>query len=355
MARKRMIKPEFWTDSTMVQLPAEARLLFIGMWNFADDYGYVEDEPDRLALQILPADDVDIELLLDLLIATGRVDRYRASDGSYFLYIPHFVDHQRVDHPAKPTFPDVTRCTKASIPLAARRQIALKYGCKPGERADAACYYCGEPGSIYWPRTRKGQPGAWVAFSRLEVDHFVAEVHGGLTDAENLVLACRTCNRSKHDKDGLSYVTDTLAINHEPSRELASTQQNSAQVKLSQDRLSKDGGDARVASSPSPSLATVPTNVETRLFAIFENPKQVKKVAAAAVASRGAFTISDVEVCERWLSEQNFKGKIGTLYNILEAGQLPKTAAATERLSTAEANEILRTNPGKYDQIMRGY
>lgn len=360
MARKRMIKPEFWTDSTMVQLPAEARLLFIGMWNFADDYGYIEDEPDRLALQILPADDADVDMLLDLLIASGRVERYRDANGSYFLYIPHFVDHQRVDHPAKPTFPDVTTCIKASIPNAVRRQIAIKYGCKPGERVEAACYYCGEMGSIWWPRTRKGQPGAWVAFSRLEIDHFVAEVHGGPTEADNLVLACRLCNRTKHDRDGLAYVADTLVINHEPSRLITSNQKNSAQVKLSQDSLSKDGGDARahtdtiplqpnrieknriegeenarVASSPS--LATVPTNVEARLFTIFENPKQVKKAVAAAVTSRGAFTISDVEVCEKWLSEQNFKGKIGTLYNILQAGQLPKTAAASTTPEPLEA------------------
>jgi hypothetical protein len=109
---------------------------------------------------------------------------------------------------------------------------------------------------------------------------------------------------------------------------------------------------ARVVSSPSPSLATVPTNVEARLFAIFENPKQVKKLVAAAVASRGAFTISDVEVCEQWLSEQDFKGKIGTLNNILQAGQLPKTAAASRKPRTPdeieEFNRKVKANPSLF-------
>jgi hypothetical protein len=102
--------------------------------------------------------------------------------------------------------------------------------------------------------------------------------------------------------------------------------------RIERNRIEKNGGEenARVASSPSPSLASVPTNVEARLFTIFENPKQIKKFIAAAVGSRGAFTIADVEVCEQWLSEQNFAGKIGTLNNILAAGQLPKTAAAKE-------------------------
>jgi hypothetical protein len=137
-------------------------------------------------------------------------------------------------------------------------------------------------------------------------------------------------------------------------------QYDSGTVPVSDNRIEKNRiegeGNARVASSPSPSLASVPTNVEARLFTIFENPKQVKKSVAAAVASRGAFTISDVEVCEQWLSEQNFKGKIGTLYNILEAGQLPKTAAANGRKPRTiqdieEFNRQLAANPGRFERF----
>ena len=39
MARIRTIKPEFWIDDVIVELPFETRLLFIGIWNFADDAG----------------------------------------------------------------------------------------------------------------------------------------------------------------------------------------------------------------------------------------------------------------------------------------------------------------------------
>jgi hypothetical protein len=117
-------------------------------------------------------------------------------------------------------------------------------------------------------------------------------------------------------------------------------QYDTATVPVSPNRIEKNRnegeGNARVAAPSSPSLATVPTNVEARLFAIFENPKQVKKFIAAAVGTRGAFTIADVEVCECWLSEQDFKGKIGALNNILQAGQLPKTAAATPEPEAVE-------------------
>ena len=35
MARMRYLKPEYWTDSKVVGMPMEARLLFMGSWNFA--------------------------------------------------------------------------------------------------------------------------------------------------------------------------------------------------------------------------------------------------------------------------------------------------------------------------------
>ena len=59
MPRIRTIKPEFWTDSKIVALTPHARLLFIGMWNFADDHGCVDDDPMQLKLRVLPADHVD--------------------------------------------------------------------------------------------------------------------------------------------------------------------------------------------------------------------------------------------------------------------------------------------------------
>ena len=34
-----MIDPKFWTDDKIMDLEPLARLLFIGIWNFADDNG----------------------------------------------------------------------------------------------------------------------------------------------------------------------------------------------------------------------------------------------------------------------------------------------------------------------------
>ena len=43
MARKRMIHPQIWIDNKFLKLPNdEAKLLFIGMRNFANDEGFFE-------------------------------------------------------------------------------------------------------------------------------------------------------------------------------------------------------------------------------------------------------------------------------------------------------------------------
>lgn len=61
------------------------------------------------------------------------------------------------------------------IPTALRREVI--------ERAGNRCEYC----LIH----------AEVAFFPHEVDHVIAEKHGGATDINNLALACWRCNRHK--------------------------------------------------------------------------------------------------------------------------------------------------------------
>src|SRR5688572_757522 len=106
MARIRSIKPEFWTDAHIVGLSLEARLLYIGMWNFADDYGCIEDEPLRLRLQILPNDPVDAGALIAELVDAGRLTRLEAPDGKRFLHVKSWEKHQKIDRRAVPRFGD---------------------------------------------------------------------------------------------------------------------------------------------------------------------------------------------------------------------------------------------------------
>src|SRR5215207_290684 len=51
---------------------------------------------------------------------------------------------------------------KRAIPLAARREVALRYGCPPGGSIRVGCHYCDKPGEIYWYRLFSGRPSCWV-------------------------------------------------------------------------------------------------------------------------------------------------------------------------------------------------
>ncbi len=90
---------------------------------------------------------------------------------------------------------------KQAIPNESRCELARRSGCEPGQYVDAACHYCGAPGRISWTWMRlDGTPGRWVTFPGLEIDHVYPEALGGSSEPENLVLACRRCNRSKGTK-----------------------------------------------------------------------------------------------------------------------------------------------------------
>lgn len=104
MARIRTIKPEFWTDEKIVELDAWARLLFIGLWNFADDEGRMVCSEKRIKMQIFPGDSPNIRGGLDELARAGLIDIYVVDDIEY-LQIPTFLKHQRVDHPSKSKIP----------------------------------------------------------------------------------------------------------------------------------------------------------------------------------------------------------------------------------------------------------
>src|SRR5690606_21157706 len=88
MAKIRGIKPDLWTDSEMVEASAFARLLFIGMWNFACDNGHLQDKSRQIKMRILPTDDVNCAGLLDELHGLGLIER-----GDGWITIPNLPRH----------------------------------------------------------------------------------------------------------------------------------------------------------------------------------------------------------------------------------------------------------------------
>ena len=96
--RARNIKPGFWTNEDLGALPVEARLLFIGLWCYADREGRCEDRPARIRVAVLPYDaEIDCDGLLVMLAERGFIVRYEAA-GKRYLQINNFTLHQSPHH-----------------------------------------------------------------------------------------------------------------------------------------------------------------------------------------------------------------------------------------------------------------
>lgn len=99
MARIRTIKPEFWTSEQIVDCSPNARLLFIGLWNFCDDYGVHPAKVVSLKMQVFPADPFTKEemgAMIDELKAAGLLVEYEIENEAFW-YVTGWDRHQKTD------------------------------------------------------------------------------------------------------------------------------------------------------------------------------------------------------------------------------------------------------------------
>lgn len=118
MARIRTIKPEFWTAEQVMELSRDARLLFIGMWNFCDDMGVHPAAYKTLKAEVFPGDDltqVDVKRMVDSIIQQGLLQEFE-SEGRSWWYVTGWK-HQLINRPSTSRYPRPP-CI-APLPLAA--------------------------------------------------------------------------------------------------------------------------------------------------------------------------------------------------------------------------------------------
>lgn len=133
MARIRSLKPEFWTDEELAAGACrDARMLYMGMWNLADEHGRLRGDPRFIKGQVFAYDDDltpdVVDKLLDELDALGKVVRYRVS-GARYAFLPKLAEHQRLeadkvpsrlpapedaDHEPPPDQPEPPRANKSA-------------------------------------------------------------------------------------------------------------------------------------------------------------------------------------------------------------------------------------------------
>lgn len=100
MARIRTIKPEFWDDEKLADIPVQARLVFVGTWNFADDFGVLVNSAKYIKSKLFPYDETlrehQVKTWLDALINARMLIPFECENKSY-LFIRTFNSHQLID------------------------------------------------------------------------------------------------------------------------------------------------------------------------------------------------------------------------------------------------------------------
>jgi hypothetical protein len=92
-----MLKPGFFANDELAELPMATRMLFAGLWTIADREGRLEDRPKRIKGELFRYDDLDIDAMLTALQDSGFIHRYE-TDGIKCIEIVNFLKHQRPHH-----------------------------------------------------------------------------------------------------------------------------------------------------------------------------------------------------------------------------------------------------------------
>lgn len=116
--RARNIKPGFFKNERLSDLPPECRILFIGLWCLADREGRLEDRPKRIKAEVFPYENRNVDIMLNKLHNAGFIQRYEA-DGRRCILVVKFKCHQN-PHPHEraselPAPSDIVTCNDMSV------------------------------------------------------------------------------------------------------------------------------------------------------------------------------------------------------------------------------------------------
>jgi len=108
MSRIRSLKPDFFEDEDLAELPFWVRILYEGLWTLADKSGRLEDRPARKKAKIFPYEKVNVDDGLNKLAGPKRhspnhppfIVRYDVN-GEKYIQVLNFRKHQSPHHTEK--------------------------------------------------------------------------------------------------------------------------------------------------------------------------------------------------------------------------------------------------------------
>jgi len=108
MARRRMIDPNIWGSEDMSKLTIRQRLLVIGLFSNADDYGKGKAKATYIRSIVFPYDDIPIPDIIDdleAIRATITIHFYEVEGNSYYKFI-NWEKWQTVQKPQPSIIPE---------------------------------------------------------------------------------------------------------------------------------------------------------------------------------------------------------------------------------------------------------
>lgn len=96
-----MIKPKFWDDAKIGKISRDARLVYIGMWNFCDDLGVIRADSVWIKSKIFPFDQMQIQQfdkICQEILRNGFISLFSYRDEKFY-YLPKFSLHQTINKP----------------------------------------------------------------------------------------------------------------------------------------------------------------------------------------------------------------------------------------------------------------
>ena len=112
MARIRTIKPEFWRSPDVMELDNFQKLLFIGLWNLADDEGRGVFSPEAIAADLFLTEYslsphgvlTDVSNAFVMYSELDMVQLYSVGRRKYF-QVQNWGKHQKINRPTPSKFP----------------------------------------------------------------------------------------------------------------------------------------------------------------------------------------------------------------------------------------------------------
>ena len=124
MARARNIKPSFFINEELVECDFSTRLLFIGLWTLADREGKLEDKPKKIKMALFPADNINVDELLNELNKRRFIERYEV-EGNQYIQVVAFKKHQNPHRDEKASIiPDCIKHRASTVQAPYKEQLS---------------------------------------------------------------------------------------------------------------------------------------------------------------------------------------------------------------------------------------